>query len=397
MIVILGGGLAGSLLAYRLALLESPPEFLLIECHSTLDGQKTWSFHESDLDPQHLEWLRPLISQRWSEQEVRFRDYQRVFSKPYYSITSSHFSEQLQNKLGKRLLLNEQVASVTSTQVILESGKTIDSQLTFDARGFQTSPQSVEGYQKFVGMDLKLNKPHKLEHPVIMDTRCEQKEGYRFFYLLPWSSDSLLIEDTRYSTESTLNLEEFKTEIRSYCIKAGWTILKELRTEVGILPIPFEYPIIPSGVVGTIPLGMRGGYFHLTTGYSLPLSVRVADTIARKYENNPKASVKDIQGQLHPLQFKIKKQARFFSLLNKMLFLAAAPSERWRIFDRFYRLPEKLIFRFYESNLKITDQARILMGRPPVPIVSALRSILNFEKYKLQQGILKSEKLLSEK
>ena len=55
-----------------------------------------------------------------------------------------------------------------------------------------------------------------------------------------------------------------------------------------------------------------------------------------------------------------------------MLFGAAPPSRRWRVFDRFYRLPAPLIERFYAARSTRADRLRILCGRPPV---SPLRAI----------------------
>jgi len=58
-----------------------------------------------------------------------------------------------------------------------------------------------------------------------------------------------------------------------------------------------------------------------------------------------------------------------------MLFRAAEPEERYRILERFYRLSPSLIGRFYAGRSTMTDKARILTGKPPVPIVRAVRAI----------------------
>ena len=55
-----------------------------------------------------------------------------------------------------------------------------------------------------------------------------------------------------------------------------------------------------------------------------------------------------------------------------MLYQAAAPAERYRVLQRFYRLPEPLIQRFYAGRLTMADQARLLVGKPPVPLGRAL-------------------------
>jgi lycopene beta-cyclase len=55
-----------------------------------------------------------------------------------------------------------------------------------------------------------------------------------------------------------------------------------------------------------------------------------------------------------------------------MLFRAAQPERRYRILERFYRLPEPLIERFYAARSTALDKVRVLSGRPPVPITAAL-------------------------
>ncbi|MET0410020.1 MAG: lycopene cyclase family protein, partial [Polyangiaceae bacterium] len=46
-------------------------------------------------------------------------------------------------------------------------------------------------------------------------------------------------------------------------------------------------------------------------------------------------------------------------------FSAFAPAERFHVLERFYRLPEATIRRFYALELSSADRARILCGRPP--------------------------------
>ena len=43
------------------------------------------------------------------------------------------------------------------------------------------------------------------------------------------------------------------------------------------------------------------------------------------------------------------------------------------ILERFYRLPEPLIERFYAGRPTVGDRIRILTGKPPVPVGRALR------------------------
>ena len=67
---------------------------------------------------------------------------------------------------------------------------------------------------------------------------------------------------------------------------------------------------------------------------------------------------------------------RFFRALNRMLFLAGDADKRWQVMQRFYSLNEGLIARFYAGQLTLADKARILAGKPPVPVGEAMLAIL---------------------
>ena len=56
----------------------------------------------------------------------------------------------------------------------------------------------------------------------------------------------------------------------------------------------------------------------------------------------------------------------FARFLNRLLFCLVRPADRWKIFQRFYRvLPEERIARFYAHRFTFTDAARIVIGWPP--------------------------------
>ncbi len=116
---------------------------------------------------------------------------------------------------------------------------------------------------------------------------------------------------------------------------------------------------------------MGAGLFQPMTGYSLPDAVRTAAMVAAlPFPSSP------------VLAEVLRQHARaawddraFYRLLARMLFRAADPSERYRLLERFYRLGEGLIARFYAGRSTFPDKARILIGRPPVPLRRALAVI----------------------
>ena len=147
----------------------------------------------------------------------------------------------------------------------------------------------------------------------------------------------------------------------AYVEQRGATVSRLLRRESGVLPLPIRELPSPRTEQREFPLavGYRAGFFHPVTGYSLPLAVRIALAIAKA--GTPGETAQAVRA----ISQGLRGQRRFESLLNRLMFNAMAPDARWTALDRFYRLPEATINRFYASRNTRWDQMRVLMGRPP--------------------------------
>ena len=153
------------------------------------------------------------------------------------------------------------------------------SRLIVDARGAIAPPQDGTGYQKFVGQELELASPHGLDRPVLMDATVDHSDGFRFFYLLPFEPDRVLVADNRFTNEPSIDLEAFRAEIEAYAGRAGWTVRGVAREEQGVLPMPWTFgQSFADG--GVLEAGYGGGWFHPGTGYSLPVAARLAEAVA---------------------------------------------------------------------------------------------------------------------
>ena len=119
---------------------------------------------------------------------------------------------------------------------------------------------------------------------------------------------------------------------------------------------------------GAADAGMRAALFHPTTGYSSPDAARTAELVA----GLPRLTTTAAREAIIGLSKTTWKRRSFYRLLNRMLFRAAAPGQRYKVLERFYRLPAPLIERFYAGEARLADKARILSGKPPVPIGRAL-------------------------
>lgn len=372
-LILAGGGLANGLIAWRLRQVRPELNILCIEEQSALGGNHTWSFHDGDLTPQQHHWLEPLVVKRWSSYQVHFPHGSRTLPSGYASITSERFAQIITPALGSALRLGQRILECGPTSVRLDSGEVLSATAVIDGRGARPSPHMVLGAQAFVGQLLRLEQPHGLVAPVIMDARVDQADGYRFVYVLPFSADTLLVEDTHYVDQHTASTEQLRDNIARYVRQQDWSVVECLREESGVLPITLAGDFDAFWDAAEQPLsGLRAGLFHCTTGYSLPHAVRLAEWLAER------------QGyEAANLSLGLREHARqqwqaqgFYRLLNRMLFLAGRPQDRWQVMQRFYRLPDGLIERFYAGRNTWRDRARILVGKPPVPVGQAARAAL---------------------
>ncbi|MFN0192073.1 MAG: lycopene beta-cyclase CrtY [Aestuariivirga sp.] len=380
-LLIVGAGLAGALIAQRLAQSHEAPRILIVDAADQPFGNHTWSFHIPDLDPGDLQWISALVAHRWQAQSVKFRDFERNLSAGYASLTSDSVSRALADHDTIAIMRNSPVVELDPGGVRLGDGRRLTADCVIDARGFLPDPALVLGYQKFFGLEIETTRPHGLNDPIIMDASVAQKDGYRFIYVLPLSATSLLIEDTRYSDGEALNVQELAADISDYAQARGWSIANVTRSEEGVLPISlaFDAPAFWRNRPADVPqVGMRAGLFHPTTGYSLPDAVRVANLVGGAWPIGSKELAKRVRD--HALSR--ARHQRFYRLLNRMLFRAAKPDQRHLVLQRFYTLPQSLIERFYAGRTTTGDIIRILTGKPPVPILRALACLRETELLK---------------
>lgn len=371
-LALVGGGLANGLIALELARSRPELRFVLLERGTVLGGEHTWSFHETDLDARARDLVAPLVVRSFEGHDVRFPGHRRALQGAYHAVLSERLHEVALERCRDRVRLEADVVEVDPSAVGLADGTRIEAQGVLDGRGFVDSPHIELGYQKFLGRVLELETPHAIEHPVLMDATVEQRDGFRFFYVLPFSERSVLVEDTRYSDGPELAREAMRDEIDRYAASLGLDVARVASEEEGVLPVVLSGDIEAFWAEsGDVPrTGLRAGLFHPTTGYSLPEAARLAVALAEA-ELDSKSLLRLIRRR----SLELWRRGGFFRLLNRMLFRAAAPEERYRVLERFYRLPEPLIARFYANRATLADKIRILTGRPPVPIGRAVRCL----------------------
>ena len=377
-VILVGGGLANGLIAWRLKMLHPKLNILLIEQDRTLGGNHTWSFYQPDLTLEQHAWIKPLITQQWPAYRVKFPKQTRTVNTPCYRISSEHFHAVLIRDLGIKVMLNAKVSDLKSKCVTV-NGVNIQARVIIDGRGHQNSAHLHYAYQKFVGLEVLLTRPHGQNIPTIMDACVPQIDGYRFIYTLPIDSKRILIEDTRYSNKPNLKPDDLKKAILNYAQNRGWQIKSIAREEFGVLPIALSGDItgfwddksVHSDNAQVACSGLRAALFHPTTGYSLLYAVRLAEQIAK----TPVLDADSVYKITRKFSTQQWQRTRFMRVLNRMLFFACAPEKRYLVLQRFYQLPLPLIERFYAGMPNFSDKLRILSGKPPVPIFAAIKAV----------------------
>jgi len=422
--IIIGGGLQGGLLTLAIKYHRPKATILLIERDRKVGGNHTWSFHPRDVPTVARPWIEPLVTSRWQSYFVRFPGFERRVNLSYATISSDVFAaivtesfRELQTRelqtigyqetsadvcysrgsigndersratasnpstqwssdqVESRLLTETDIEFIDEKSVRTADGVTFEGKVVIDCRGpsrLRSHAATDGGFQKFYGFEIELDKDWPESYPVLMDACQDQSNGFRFIYTLPFSNRRVLVEDTQFSDDSSIDRAECLRNVQAFVrgkTDAAWSIVRE---ETGCLPMPLTKASIPQA---DLPLrgGYAGGWFHAATGYSFPLAVRYANAVAAV---GPERAVEAVVALVAENQ----SQAKFARLLNRLLFRLVKPSKRWGIFRRFYRvLSDETISRFYAHRFTKKDAFRIVVGRPPAGL-TPLRFILSLRK-----------------
>lgn len=351
-LILVGGGLQSALIALATLARRPGTRITIVEQAARLGGNHLWSFHEGDVPADAREIIAPLIVHSWRGWDVAFPGLSRSFDIPYASITSDRLDRVVRDRV--ECLTGATATAVAAKSVHLSDGRVLHGDVVIDARGPDRDAFPGCGFQKFVGLELSLRNPAPTR-PMLMDATVPQTDGYRFFYVLPFTADTVLIEDTYFSDTSALDEEHIEGEILGYAAGIGLDVERVIRRERGVLPLPLKMPFAP-----TAPLvaGYRGGFFHPTTGYSFPIALRLAMHVASTFPDVLDERFRALCDRHH-------RQLRFALLLNRLLFTATPPEHRVDVMERFHHLPEPTVRRFYALETTAGDRARVVCGRPP--------------------------------
>lgn len=354
-LLISGAGLSGLVTAWRCLSVNPALTIAIYETSDRIAGDHTWSFNGTDIAPELRDWFTPFVAHRWPRYDVTFPKRTRTLNIEYCSGNSDTLFAAVEPFIQSgRLQVHLKTRAPEQTD-----------RPHIDATGYMLRSDEFPGWQKFIGHVIRTDAPHGLDRPVIMDATVAQIDGFRFVYLLPFSDREILVEDTYFSDTPHLSDNEIGDRIETYIQAKGWGAYKLLRREKGVLPMMMATDRRDDSA----KIGLGGGFAVAATGFTVPPAVELADVIAQAIRRGGAAAAPGAVAAFRTFHIRRERYAR---LLNRMFFRAADPARRYIVLRRFYGLGEGLIRRFYRNDLSLRDKARILIGKPPVPVSKAL-------------------------
>lgn len=140
-LVLVGGSLTNSLIAWRLLQTRPDVTFMLLENGSTLNGSQTIWFRGTDVTKAQLEWLWVLCAKSFPSHDMeRAGTEPRRIGGAFHCIETDDLSAKVLELAGERVRLRCEVKELHDDRVTLASGETIAARAVIDGRDDQLTP-----------------------------------------------------------------------------------------------------------------------------------------------------------------------------------------------------------------------------------------------------------------
>jgi lycopene beta-cyclase len=370
-LLIAGGGLAGCLAALAMVKIRPEVPILLIEEEKNFGGSHSWTFFQRDIPGDDRWMIDPLVSHSWPAYYVAFPRHSRKLKAPFHCIRPEQVDRVMRETLRpEQYRLGAKIVSVRENSIVLQGGETIRMEGTIDAREPTGVSTIGTGWQKYFGREYIFAEPHRVDSPVLMDATVSQSDGLHFFQCLPFDETRMLVGEYSYSENSEIDPRAIGKRIDAYIARRGWVAKKKVREERSLTPVPMGTDcdeFLGDGGSWAAKIGTRGGFLHPTTGYSLPDAIQAALLLT----DQPDFAGEELRDELQGHASVLWRKREFGRTLNQMLIRTAEPSERYKLFENFYKLDPALIGRFHSGQFGLFDRRRIMSGKPPPAKIQA--------------------------
>ena len=205
--VIIGGGCAGLSLAYELDVNQKLKNktLAIIESRSEYKKDKTWSFWK--VSPHNFD---DCVKKSWDNFTINMPNHTKYIeckNTPYQTIDSGLFYKKILYSLKKNNNIN--------------FFKDINEVNTKNSFIFNSVSNFVDGkdnlWQHFSGVEIETSKDLFDEEIFnLMDFDCDQRGNVHFFYTLPYSKTTALVETTWISDLNNASLQDYDNQLKDY-------------------------------------------------------------------------------------------------------------------------------------------------------------------------------------
>ena len=347
--IIIGGGCSGLSLAYELEVHKKLKDrtLAIIEPRQEYKKDKTWSFWK--VVPHNFE---DCVKKNWENFSINIpgkTNYLECKNYPYQSIDSGLFYKKINNKLkeNKNISFFKNISEINTKNSFI----------------FNSVPELKKNHlnlwQHFCGVEIKTKKNFFDEEIFnLMDFDCEQRESVHFFYTLPYSKNTALIETTWLSKMNDNSQKDYDNQIKEY-IEEHLKITNYEITYKEEGAIPLFYPLYKKEK-NKINIGTAGGMTRLSTGYTF-LNIQEHSKYLRE----------NIENISNLKRFEINKKYQFLDdiflrVLNKN------PEKMSNIFFNMFNTSPMTVIKFLSNKSNFYEDLKIILQMPKFTFIKAL-------------------------
>ena len=347
--IIVGGGCAGLSLAYELEINEKFKDktLAIIEPRAEYKKDKTWSFwkvatHNFD----------DCVKKSWKNFTINIpnqTNHLECINYPYQSIDSGLFYEKINTKLkqNKNIFFFKDINEVNTKNSFI----------------FNSVPSIKKDYrnlwQHFCGVEIETqNNFFDEEIFNLMDFDCDQRESVHFFYTLPYSKNTALIETTWLSKMNDSSQKDYDLQIKDY-IENSLKLKNYKITYKEEGAIPLFYPTYKKEK-NKINIGTAGGMTRLSTGYTFLNIQEHSKYICENFENITQTK-----------KYKIDNKYQFLDEIFLRV-LEKNPEKMPDIFFKMFKASPKTVIKFLSNKSNFFEDLSIIFKMPKLTFIKAL-------------------------
>ena len=354
-LLIAGGGIAGSLAALALARLRPDVPLMLVGEEARFGGDRTAFLLDDALGPDERDLLASLGGESWGGHYVALPGRSRKLGLACHAVSPERIDQAVRETLRPdQYRHGAKIVAVRDHSILLSGGETIAAEGAIDARDTVHLSTLALGWRKSAARRFRYAAPHRVDLPVAIDATLGNGEGCRYFSLLPFGPNRLQIEEVEFSSSPELDANAAGKRIQDYAARRGWKGGKREAEESDVAPVALGGDFASYWRLGgarVAKLGVRGGFFHPTTGCQAQDALRTALLLAAQRDLGG-AALHDLYEAQAAAWWKKREPYRSF---NRQLLHGPG----CHALAALYGLDAALIARFHGEQLGLLDRRKL--------------------------------------